>query len=135
MSSSPESKPNDADISPSPEPGIKRFRWSAVPGQSGELSYFKIGSMDRVEYQEALGRAYRRHGVRASKPNRRPLNLVRTTIDALAESILLDWRGNVRIDYEKGFEPYSKDAAKRALEIHSFRKWVIWIAENPPKFH
>jgi hypothetical protein len=84
--------------------------------------YFKIGSMDRVEYQEAQGRAYRRHGVRASKPNRRPLNLVRATIDALAESILLDWRGDVRIDYEKGFEPYSKDAAKRALEIDSFRK-------------
>jgi hypothetical protein len=114
-----------ADIEHSPEnggPGVAWFKWSAVPGRQGEISYFKIGSMDRVEYQEAQGRAYRRHGVRASKPNRRPLNLVRATIDALAESILLDWRGDVRIDYEKGFEPYSKDAAKRALEIDSFRK-------------
>ena len=34
--------------------------------QPGELAYFKIGSMERVEYQEALGRAYRKHGVRAS---------------------------------------------------------------------
>jgi hypothetical protein len=36
--------------------------------QPGELAYFKIGSMERVEYQEALGRAYRKHGVRASNP-------------------------------------------------------------------
>jgi hypothetical protein len=134
MSSSPESKPNDADINPSPEPGIQWFRWSTVLGRQGEHSYSKIGSMDRVEYQEALTRAYRKDGVRASNPNRRPEQLLRATIDAMAQSVLLDWSGDVRIDYEKGFEPYSPAKAKRALEIDSFRKWVISIAENPENF-
>jgi hypothetical protein len=44
MSSSPESKPNDADISPSPEPGIKRFRWSAVQVKAVSYPTSKSGA-------------------------------------------------------------------------------------------
>jgi hypothetical protein len=55
---------------PEPENGIKYFPWPAALTQPGERAYFKIAKLDRPEYQEALARAYRKHGVRASNPNR-----------------------------------------------------------------
>jgi hypothetical protein len=38
--------------------GINWFRRPAVPAQQGEPAFFKIASMARPEYQEALARAY-----------------------------------------------------------------------------
>ena|ERR1700730_898024 len=126
-----------ADIEPSPEnggPDTKWFRWPAAVAQPGEPAWFKIARLDRPEYQEALATTYRKHGVRASKPNRRPENLRRAQIQAMAESVLLSWKGDVLLDRGKPFAYYSPENAKRALEIDLFRDWVISIAQNPGNF-
>src|SRR5258707_14014690 len=65
-----------ADIEHSPEPNVRWFPWPAAAAQPGEKAFFKIGSMDRPEYQEALVRARRKHGAKGSKP--RPANLLRS---------------------------------------------------------
>jgi hypothetical protein len=77
-----------AEIEPSPEPGTIWVRWPADLAQQGEPAYFPIARLGRPEYQEALARARRKHGVRVSRPERRPPNLVRATIDAMSETAI-----------------------------------------------
>jgi len=49
--------------------------FAVAPGPHTLIRSYLGNREPRSEYQEALARAYRKHGVRPSKPDRRPLNL------------------------------------------------------------
>lgn len=85
-----------------------------------EDAEFKIAGVNSPAYQRAL----RRHGatISASKIKNDPAVQDKILIEAMADGILLDWKGNVKM---KGKNlPVTRDNKIVLLSIPVFRTWI-----------
>lgn len=93
----------------------KRGKW--VKNQDAE---FLIASSNSPKYQRAL----RRHAQTesATKVKNDPETQDRVLVEAMADAILLDWRGEVKL---KGVDmPCNRENKIKLLQIAAFRHWV-----------
>ena len=58
---------------------------------------------------------------------------IKMLIDCMAETVLLDWRGDLTLAGKK-LGKYTKDIAKDLLSYHDIRLWVIEHAMNDSKY-
>lgn len=81
---------------------------------------FLIGGQNSPKYQRGL----RRHAANesATKVKNDPETQDRILIEAIADGILLDWRGNVELNGEK--LTCTRENKIKILSIHAFRAWV-----------
>lgn len=89
----------------------------------GEGAAIRIARLNSEQYRRALRRRLEPHKVRL-RLNKVPEELLeRLTVETLAETVLIDWRG-----IEDGGEPltYSREAAERLLtDLPEFREFVV----------
>lgn len=95
-----------------------------------EDAEFLIASSNSTKYRRALGRRGKSEagGLRRADPTA----LDRVTIEAMADGILLDWRGNVQ--WQGKELPYSRENSLLLLGIPPFREWVATQASDLSNF-
>jgi hypothetical protein len=91
---------------------------------------FLIAGANSIKYRKALAKHSQQEqaGLRKNDPEA----LDRVTVAAMADGILLDWRGNVLLE-GKSIE-YSRETARRLLGIAAFREWVAMQSNNLANF-
>lgn len=100
---------------------------------------FKVASSQSSEYKKELLRLGKKQSA-ASKGKKDDVDLdknIDMLCEAMANTLLLDWKGVARID-EKGDiveTPYTKENAKQALKDHyELREWVDAFASENENF-
>lgn len=97
----------------------KKGVWKKHP-QAKDDSEFLIGGVNSPKYQRGL-RRHAQHET-ANRIKNDPEVQDRILIEAIADGILLDWRGDVRFNGEP--LPCTRENKIKLLSIHAFRAWV-----------
>lgn len=82
---------------------------------------FKIASNASTAYRTALAKAGRKHN--AATLRLRPDLVDAMNLEAMADGILLDFRGDVK-DGEEPLDPKNREHRLRLLRIRAFAEWV-----------
>lgn len=101
---------------------------------------FKVASSQSSEYKKELLRLSKKQNA-SQKGKKEDIDIEKNVdliCEAMANTLLLDWKGVGRIDEETGEiveTPYSKENAKQALKDHyELREWVDAFASENENF-